>query len=175
MSRLLGTTLLFLVLAAMPAAWARAPEARRFEVATGIPSAGRATMKRDLEIAMRDLHRIRFDEGSYAMSPRLPPRLRHAARILSRHADVVVYVTGHSDERGAFRENRALALRRAHAVAAYLARFGVDERRIVVVPYGEARPESPRHDAIGWAANRRVELCLVEFDRRLVTPDGRAP
>lgn len=176
---MLGRTFLTFWLAcglAAPAAWAHGPDRVRatpIRVRGDVPRSGWVRPKPDLEIAMRDLARIRFDEGSYRLHPRMQRPLHHAANILDRHPDVVVYIVGHTDERGSLRDNRALALRRAHAVAAHLARFGVSERRIVVVPFGEAGPLVRRHDARAWAANRRVELCLVEHDRRLVPPRRR--
>lgn len=75
---------------------------------------------------------------------------------------------GHSDSEGDDEANRIMSRKRAEAVRDYLARKGLDRRRMRVIALGETRPVAPNakpdgsDDSDGRARNRRVE---IELDR----------
>lgn len=77
---------------------------------------------------------------------------------LQGSAQVRVRVEGHTDERGSAEYNLALGQRRAQAVVSVLKSYGVAERQIDVVSYGEEKPKVKGHNEAAWAQNRRVDI-----------------
>jgi len=71
---------------------------------------------------------------------------------------VRVRVEGHTDERGSAEYNLALGQRRAQAVVSVLKSYGVAERQIDVISYGEEKPKVKGHNEAAWAQNRRVDI-----------------
>ncbi|MGH8442558.1 MAG: OmpA family protein [Nevskiaceae bacterium] len=67
-------------------------------------------------------------------------------------------IIGHTDSVGAERYNQSLSERRADSVKAYLVKHGVDESRIRVAGYGEAKPRATNDTVEGRRLNRRVEI-----------------
>jgi peptidoglycan-associated lipoprotein len=65
-------------------------------------------------------------------------------------------LSGYTDPRGTEEYNIALSERRAHTVANYLARLGIDPARFRVVPRGETLASGS--DESGWSRDRRVEI-----------------
>ena len=73
-----------------------------------------------------------------------------------------VTVTGHADRSGPAARNLYLSRRRASAVAAYLARHGVELGTIAVQAFGESRSLVKTEDRLHEPQNRRVELLFGE-------------
>jgi outer membrane protein OmpA-like peptidoglycan-associated protein len=67
-------------------------------------------------------------------------------------------VSGHSDRSGGAPGNRRSSLRRAAAVADYLAGRGVPRSAMTIAGYGEDRPLIPTADGVREPQNRRVEI-----------------
>lgn len=70
---------------------------------------------------------------------------------------------GHTDSKGSDTYNEKLALRRVHAVEAYLVSKGIPSNRIAVSGMGEKQPVAPNvvngtDNPEGRAKNRRVEI-----------------
>lgn len=109
---------------------------------------------------------IGFASGSADLLPDGAQVLFEVRELVAARPDLVVEVSGHTDDRplhaGAFRSNLELSLARAARVARELA-AGDDAltERIFAAGYGAARPVAPNDDAEGRARNRRVELRLV--------------
>jgi outer membrane protein OmpA-like peptidoglycan-associated protein len=76
----------------------------------------------------------------------------------------LVQVVGFADTRGKTAKNRALSERRAKAVIQYLVvAHNLDLRRLVQpFGFGEARPAADNKTAKGRAANRRVEISILQ-------------
>ena len=81
--------------------------------------------------------------------------LKKHAEYLLENPDVVLHISGHTDNRGSRLYNRGLSERRANAVAELLMTYGVPEVQLAINVYGE---ESPVSDLNKWYENRRVEL-----------------
>ena len=109
---------------------------------------------------------IGFPSGSAELLPDAAQVLFEVRALVASRPELVVEVSGHTDDRplhaGAFRSNLELSLARAARVAHELA-AGDDAltERIFAAGYGAARPVAANHDAEGRARNRRVELRLV--------------
>ena len=73
---------------------------------------------------------------------------------------------GHTDSKGSDAYNDKLALRRVHAVEAYLVSKGIPDNRIAASGMGEKQPIAPnmingKDNPEGRAKNRRVEIEVV--------------
>ncbi len=109
---------------------------------------------------------IGFGSGSAELLPDAASVLAEVHALVAARPDLVVEVSGHTDDRplhaGPFRSNLDLSLARAARVAHELA-AGDPElgERIFASGYGAARPVATNDDAEGRARNRRVELRLL--------------
>ena len=84
------------------------------------------------------------------------------ARWLKANQPYEVVVEGYADERGTKPYNVALAKRRAMTVRNQLVARGVQPERIVLVSYGEAKPEcrAKAQSATCWSKNRRADILV---------------
>ncbi|MEB2285069.1 MAG: OmpA family protein [Myxococcales bacterium] len=116
---------------------------------------------------------IGFASGSAELLPDAGAVLDAVRELVAVRPDLVVEVSGHTDDRplhaGPFRSNLDLSLARAARVARALAAGDPSlASRIFAAGYGDARPVAPNDDAGGRARNRRVALRLVA-DRAAVS------
>ena len=79
-------------------------------------------------------------------------------------------VQGHTDQTGDAAKNRALSQTRAEAVVAYLVARGVEAERLVATGFGPDQPLLAEDTDEAHAANRRVELHVLE----MAAPDAPA-
>ena len=77
--------------------------------------------------------------------------------LLSRPT-LTIKIEGNTDERGSPEYNLALGQRRAEAVLKALEIYGVKDRQLEAISWGEERPKATRHDETAWAENRRADL-----------------
>ncbi|NKC29737.1 OmpA family protein [Falsiroseomonas selenitidurans] len=101
-----------------------------------------------------------FDESR--LTSDAEARLRQVAETASRLRNPLVLLTGHADTFGNADYNLRLSARRVAAVRAALRRLGVPEDALRSREEGEARPEVRRGDGVREAANRRVEIRVLD-------------
>lgn len=99
-----------------------------------------------------------FDFDKSVVKKQYLPNIKQAADILKANPARDVVLEGHTDSVGTNEYNLGLGRRRAKAVKAKLAGFGVAPGRLKVKSYGESRPVAPNDTAAGRAKNRRVEI-----------------
>jgi flagellar motor protein MotB len=109
---------------------------------------------------------IGFASGSADLLPDAAPVLAEVRALVARRRDLVVEVSGHTDDRplhaGPFGSNLDLSLARAARVAHELAAGNAElTERIFAAGYGAARPVAGNDDGDGRARNRRVEIQLL--------------
>jgi len=73
-----------------------------------------------------------------------------------------IRIEGHTDNQGSAAFNQMLSVRRARSVMRWLQEYGVDPARLEAAGYGASRPVSGNDTEPGRAANRRVELIIIE-------------
>ncbi|WP_088147683.1 OmpA family protein [Achromobacter denitrificans] len=109
---------------------------------------------------------VLFDFDKAAIRPAAEPTLRDIASLVKSSSAGVVTIEGHTDSKGSASNNKELSLRRAKAVAQWLASQGVDPARLSTKGLGDTRPVQPNKLANGAdnpqgrAQNRRVEFVL---------------
>lgn len=109
---------------------------------------------------------VLFDFDKTVIRPAAEPTLRDIASLIKSSSAGTVAIEGHTDSKGSASYNKDLSLRRAQAVAQWLASHGVDKARLSVKGLGDTQPiQSNRlangaDNPQGRAQNRRVEFVL---------------
>lgn len=114
---------------------------------------------------------ILFDSGRDDLRPQSKQVIEQLAAFLKNKdaRNLRVMVVGHTDDQAITRRpdrerwptNYHLATSRAHAVAEYLSRSGLDRQRIAVLGLGDTQPLSDEDTAEARSRNRRVEIFVV--------------
>lgn len=89
-------------------------------------------------------------------------KIDSVAQHLASHADRVVVVEGHCDERGSNEYNLSLGENRAIILRNYLVQSGITPDRIQTRSYGEEKPAVEGHDESAWSHNRRGEFDIFK-------------
>ncbi len=136
---------------AAAAAAAAEAEAREAAALARAVAAARATLE-EMVFFDYDMSDIRSDAAAV---------IRRKADVLRDSPQVQLRIEGHADERGSTEYNLALGNRRAEAVRAALAGFGLSEARFSLVSYGEEQPLASGSTESSWARNRRGEFVIT--------------
>jgi peptidoglycan-associated lipoprotein len=102
-----------------------------------------------------------FEYDSDEIGGEAERNLRLKAAVLAANPNVRLRIEGHADQRGSTEYNLALGQRRAEAVRAFLANYGVDPERFTTVSYGKERPLVEGDDEDSWSRNRRAEFAII--------------
>ena len=86
--------------------------------------------------------------------------LNHIWDYLKKHPDLKIAILGHTDTVGTDSYNRALAAKRAKAVADHLIKIGLPKDRISWQGFGGQMPIASNRSAEGRRQNRRVEFVI---------------
>ena len=126
--------------------------------ASNLQGAARPAPRDFVEAA--DLKEIHFDFDKYDIRKDDTVVLDKNAEWLKSHADHLVLIEGHCDERGTNEYNLALGERRAKSTMDYLVSRGVQSGRISIVSYGEERPVCRDANESCWEKNRRAHFLV---------------
>jgi outer membrane protein OmpA-like peptidoglycan-associated protein len=108
------------------------------------------------------LRGVNFDFDKYNIRPDARPILDEAISTLKEYNEITLSVDGYTDGIGTDAYNEKLSLHRAQAVADYLAKGGIDAKRMKVHGFGKTHPVATNDTAAGRAENRRVELNITQ-------------
>ena len=108
------------------------------------------------------LRGVNFDFDKSNIRPDARPILDEAISTLKEYKQITLSVEGHTDSIGTEQYNQKLSLRRAKSVADYLAKGGIDAKRMTEKGLGESQPVASNDTAEGRAQNRRVELKILQ-------------
>ena len=103
---------------------------------------------------------VLFDSAKSDLRPACAPALDSLVRVLEKHPEIRIGISGHTDDVGADEYNLDLSERRAKAVQTYLIAHGIDAARLRAKGFGESKPLGSNLTEAGRQANRRVE-CVV--------------
>jgi outer membrane protein OmpA-like peptidoglycan-associated protein len=105
---------------------------------------------------------LRFDSGKSAIAPQYRTGLNRVARVLMPIKGYAIYVYGYTDDSGTKDYNLQLSARRARAVQDALVKAGVDPSLISAKGFGKSKPLVSGSNPKARAANRRVEIEIVD-------------
>ena len=110
-----------------------------------------------------------FSTGQYKLTPEIKEMVMAIIPLLSANPDYLISLTGHSDSKAIsstpakkFVNNTALSLLRAKAVENFLKEQGMAAKRITTIGVGTIHPLTSNFTEGGRAANRRVEIRIIE-------------
>ena len=104
---------------------------------------------------------ISFPVNQYSILPSFYDVLNSVALVLKEFDKTAVKISGHTDSTGSFEYNQKLSEERANSVANYLASQGVAATRLQAYGYGPRYPIASNKTPEGRAANRRVEIEIL--------------
>ncbi len=104
--------------------------------------------------------RVFFGAGSATLNDVAKTTLDKQADWLSAYKGYRIVVEGFADEPGGAAYNKALGLKRAHAVQDYLVKKGVAAGRIDTASFGNMQPIRRCNEVSCWAQNRRAITVL---------------
>jgi len=111
-----------------------------------------------------ELRDIYFGFGTAAIRPGDVKILDANAAWLRAHPQLLVLIEGHSDNRGATSRknefNIDLGEQRAQAAMSHLVAQGVQPSRIIILSYGEERPQCTEESERCWSQNRRSRFLV---------------
>ncbi|HEU0015035.1 MAG TPA: OmpA family protein [Longimicrobium sp.] len=114
-----------------------------------------------------------FDYDSDEIAASEEEKLRLKALVMQANPGLRLRIEGHADQRGSTEYNLALGQRRAEAVRAFLANYGVDPDRFSTSSFGKERPLVEGEDEGAWARNRRAEFVITGGEVRVVPQELR--
>ncbi|NNG26026.1 MAG: OmpA family protein [Ignavibacteriaceae bacterium] len=104
------------------------------------------------------LEGITFETGKSDITPESAVVLQAALKTLKTYQDIIVEISGHTDNVGSNSSNQSLSQRRADSVRFWLISNGVDPDRIIAKGYGEEFPRVPNDTPDNKRMNRRIEF-----------------
>lgn len=108
------------------------------------------------------LEGITFDKNKAIIKPESEPALWNAYTTLKNYLEMVVEISGHTDNVGSRKSNIELSIRRANAVKDWLVKRGIEPERIQTKGYGPDRPVAPNNSEENKRKNRRIEFLRLQ-------------
>jgi outer membrane protein OmpA-like peptidoglycan-associated protein len=103
---------------------------------------------------------ILFVTGKYTLQSSSNKGLDEVAKVLEQSPDLMITISGHTDNVGEEAMNQTLSENRANTVRQYFIKKGISENRISANGFGELQPIADNKTAAGRTKNRRVELTI---------------
>ncbi|GAB3316587.1 PA14 domain-containing protein [Larkinella ripae] len=106
------------------------------------------------------LNQVFFEQSEYRLLPESYAELDKLVRAMRQNSALRIEISGHTDNVGDPRLNRALSENRVSVIANYLYRNGIESQRVETKGYGGTRPVADNTTEAGRSKNRRVELMV---------------
>ena len=113
---------------------------------------------------------LRFDFDKATLRPDNRELLSRIAGVLLTSKGYQIDVFGHTDDIGTEEYNLKLSQKRAQSVRSYLVEAGVDPEIISTKGFGKSSPRVPGTTPAARAANRRVEIAIVDSVIEMLGP-----
>lgn len=108
------------------------------------------------------LKNVFFDTDKSELKKQSFPELIQLGNFLTENENLIVEISGHTDNQGQAAYNLELSNSRAASVKQYLVNFmEIDEKRITTVGYGDTKPIATNETDAGRAENRRTEFKIT--------------
>lgn len=112
-------------------------------------------IKMDVPIVLEG---ITFETGKADITPESEVVLQGALKTMQTYPDIIVEISGHTDDVGSASSNQTLSQRRADSVRFWLISKGIQPDRIIAKGYGEEFPRVPNDSPELRRMNRRIEF-----------------
>jgi outer membrane protein OmpA-like peptidoglycan-associated protein len=104
------------------------------------------------------LEGVTFATGNANLTSESEVVLQSAFETLETNGNIIVEISGHTDDVGSDSNNQKLSQRRADSVRFWLINKGIAPDRIIAKGYGEEFPRVPNDSADNRKINRRIEF-----------------
>ncbi len=108
------------------------------------------------------LEGITFETNKFDITPESEKILTGALNTLKSYPDIVVEISGHTDNVGNDSYNQKLSKKRADAVKGWLISKGIAAERMTTVGYGEEMPRVANDSPENKRLNRRIEFKRIK-------------
>jgi len=108
------------------------------------------------------LEGITFATNKYDVTPESEKVLMGALKTLQTYPDIIVEISGHTDNVGSNSSNQKLSQNRAEAVKGWLVAKGIPADRIIAIGYGEESPRVANDTPDNKRLNRRIEFKRIK-------------
>lgn len=124
--------------------------------------------------------KIYFDFDKADLRGDALPVLENAVKVLNRHPEHNILITGNTDVRGPEAYNLRLGRRRAEAVRKFMLERGISEERIRIISRGKLDAVAPIYDIVGLQRDRnaqfmiaRVQEIMIPYPEKVAYPEGK--
>ena len=111
------------------------------------------------------LKNIFYETNSFILLPKSEAELDKVIEFLELHPEIVIEISGHTDNVGTAIYNQTLSENRARSVYEYLVNHTIDPVRLVFKGYGLDMPIDTNESDSGRALNRRTELKILKYEK----------
>ena len=108
------------------------------------------------------LNNIFFDFAKATLRPESTNELDRIVKLLAENPQIIVEISGHTDNVGSANYNIKLSGDRAKSVVDYLISKGIASSRLTYKGYGFEQPIAPNDTEIGRQMNRRTEFKIID-------------
>lgn len=108
------------------------------------------------------LNNIFFQSNSAELLESSQTELNTLIELLDKNKNIIIEISGHTDNTGSQKLNLELSDKRANSVKAYLVSKGIDESRLEAKGYGQTKPIAENSTEEGKAKNRRTEFKIIK-------------
>jgi OOP family OmpA-OmpF porin len=109
------------------------------------------------------LKHILFKQSKPELLPDSYEELNEVADFMNSNPSVEIELSGHTDNRGSFRQLLSLSQQRVNKVKSYLVSKGINGKRISGKGYGDLKPVTSNETEESRALNRRVEFTIKKM------------
>ncbi|MEJ2418520.1 MAG: OmpA family protein, partial [Exilibacterium sp.] len=136
--------------------------AARFSRVQSLFDPSEADVYRQMDNVLIRAHGFSFPSGSSEIESENFALINKIVEAIEQFPESRILVSGHTDNVGSDPFNKNLSQQRADKVAKFLREVGrIDAGRLASKGYGKERPVAPNETAEGRAANRRVEVLII--------------
>lgn len=111
------------------------------------------------------LKNVFFESNKFELKIESYPELNRLADFIKEQNNIIVEISGHTDNIGSSTYNLNLSQQRANSVKRYLIERGCNSAQIISKGYGESKPVTDNSDEEQRAKNRRVEFKVMKTDK----------
>jgi len=108
------------------------------------------------------LENVTFETNKSTIRPSSFLMLDRVAELLKNKKNMVIEISGHTDDVGETAANQKLSEGRAMSVKKYLESKGARQDQITAVGYGKTKPIADNKTPAGKAKNRRIEIKILK-------------
>jgi outer membrane protein OmpA-like peptidoglycan-associated protein len=114
--------------------------------------------------AVFELENVEFEFNKAVLTSRSLEILEPVLATMKENETLEIELSGHTDNIGSKQYNKKLSEARAQAVADYLIKNGIDQKRIKTIGYGFDKPIASNSTPEGRQKNRRTEMKILGIE-----------